>query len=126
MLVLAWALIRRGRVRGHATVMTACLVVSALFLSCYLLYHYHVGSVPFRGTGSARSAYLTILLSHTVLAVVALPLIIVTVVRAIRSRFLDHAKIARVTFPIWLYVSLTGVAVYVMLYQWHVSSSLAG
>jgi protein SCO1/2/putative membrane protein len=125
MLVAAWTLIRRGRVRGHATLMTACLVVSSLFLSCYLLYHYHVGSVPFRAEGPARAAYLTILLSHTVLAIVALPLIILTVLRAIRSRFVDHASIARVTFPVWLYVSLTGVVVYLMLYQWHVPSSMA-
>ena len=125
MLTAAWLMIRRDRVRAHASLMAACLVVSALFLSCYLLYHYHVGSIPFRGTGAVRSVYLTILLSHTVLAVVALPLIILTVVRAIRSRFLEHARIARVTFPIWLYVSVTGVVVYLMLYQWSITNSLA-
>jgi protein SCO1 len=125
MLAAAWWMIRRGRVRTHVCLMTACLATSALFLSCYLLYHYHVGSVPFRGEGAARTAYFTILLSHTVLAIAVLPLIIVTVVRAVRSRFLEHARIARVTFPIWLYVSVTGVVVYFMLYQWSIPLSAA-
>ena len=116
-LVLGWTLIRLGRPRAHATCMIAAFVVSTIFLSCYLVYHYHAGSVPFRGTGPPRLAYFTILLSHTVLAVAMVPLILLTLLRASRRDWARHARIARVTFPIWLYVSITGVVIYLMLYQ---------
>lgn len=117
LLVLAWALVRGGRARAHALAMTAALVVSALFLTSYLTYHSLVGSVRFPGTGTPRTAYLSILVSHTVLAVAMLPLIAITLVRAWRRRFDAHRKIASATFPIWLYVSVTGVVIYWMLYQ---------
>jgi protein SCO1 len=124
LLVLGWTLIRAHRVRAHATCMVAGFVVSSLFLTCYLVYHYHAGSVPFRGVGPIRLAYYTILLSHTVLAIVVVPLVLLTLVRAARCDWARHARIARVTFPVWLYVSVTGVVVYLMLYQLSVSTTL--
>lgn len=122
LLVVGWMLIRSGRVRGHAVCMSAGVILSALFLTSYLIYHYHAGSVAFRGTGLIRLLYFTILLSHTVLAVVNVPLIVLTVLRAIRRDFGRHSRIAHVTFPIWLYVSVTGVVIYLMLYQLPVAS----
>lgn len=116
-LLLGWSLIRARRVRGHTAAMISALVLSALFLACYLVYHYQVGSVRFRGSGPARVAYFSILLSHTVLAVLMVPMILVTVVRALSKRFDRHRRIASITFPIWVYVSVTGVVIYWMLYQ---------
>jgi protein SCO1/2/putative membrane protein len=117
LLVAGWRLIRSQRVRGHATCMALALGVSVLFLASYIAYHYQVGSVAFRGAGVARVAYFTILLSHTVLAIAAVPLVGTVLARAIRRRFQEHARLARVAFPVWLYVSITGVIVYLMLYQ---------
>jgi protein SCO1/2/putative membrane protein len=118
LLVVGWLLIRAGRVRGHAVCMTSAVVVSALFLGSYLVYHAQVGSVAYRGEGPARVLYLTILLSHTLLATFGVvPLVALTLTRALRGRFDRHARIARVTLPIWLYVSVTGVVIYMMLYQ---------
>lgn len=117
LLVLGWTMIRLGRVRGHAVCMATGVIVSALFLTSYLVYHYHAGSVPFRGTGPIRIAYFTILLSHTVLAAAVVPFIVLTIVRALRRDFVRHARIAQITLPIWLYVSVTGVVIYLMLYQ---------
>ena len=117
LLLAGWSLIRAGRVRPHAACMLAGIAVSALFLACYLTYHFQVGSVPYRGLGPGRSLYFTILFSHTLLAVAMLPLIALTVFRAIRSDFRRHAEIARITYPIWFYVSITGVVIYLMLYQ---------
>ena len=118
LLLIGWSLILTGRVRGHAACMIAAVAVSAVFLACYLVYHFQVGSVSFRGVGWSRFAYLTILLSHTVLATLGVvPLVALTLVRAARKQFHRHASIARVTFPIWLYVSITGVVIYWMLYQ---------
>jgi protein SCO1 len=125
LLLAGWALIRRGRVRAHVVCMAAGLAVSALFLACYLVYHYHVGSVPFRGVGPVRAAYFTVLLSHTTLAVAVVPLVALTLARAIRGRYKEHAGIARVAYPIWLYVSITGVIVYLMLYQMDIPTSPA-
>jgi protein SCO1/2 len=125
LLLAGWSLIRRGRVRGHIGCMGSALAVGALFLTSYLVYHYQVGSVPFQGTGPSRLAYFTVLLSHTALAVAIVPLVIVTLVRALRGRFEAHARIARVTFVLWLYVSVTGVIVYLMLYQWDATTSPA-
>lgn len=117
LLALAWTLIKARLVRGHAAGNIAALVTSALFLACYLVYHYQVGSMPYRGQGPWRVAYFTILLSHTALAVAVVPLVVVTLSHAWRRRFDRHARIAKVTFPIWLYVSITGVVIYVMLYR---------
>ncbi len=118
LLVLGWTMIRTGSVRGHAACMASCVVLSTVFLTCYVIYHVQFGSMPFRGTGPMRVVYFTILLSHLALAIVLVPLVVVTLTRALRRRFDRHARIARLTFPIWLYVSTTGVVIYGMLYQW--------
>jgi protein SCO1 len=127
LLVLGWILIRSGRIRAHALTMMLTVAVSALFLACYLVYHYQVGSVPFRGVGPIRIVYFTVLLSHTVLATLAVvPLVALTLTHAARRQFKRHARIAKVTFPIWLYVSITGVVIYLMLYQMDFPASPAG
>ncbi len=127
LLVLGWVLIRSGRVRAHALTMILAVAVSALFLVSYLVYHYQVGSVPFRGFGPIRTVYFTVLLSHTVLATLAVvPLVAITLTHAARRQFERHAGIAKVTFPIWLYVSVTGVIIYLMLYQMELPASPAG
>jgi protein SCO1 len=118
LLVTGRALIMRGRMAAHRAVMIAALVTSSVFLACYLYYHYHVGSVHFAGQGFWRPVYFTILISHTILAAVIVPMILITLVRALRERYDRHRAIARWTFPLWLYVSVTGVVVYFMLYQW--------
>ena len=97
--------------------MITAVVCSTLFLISYLVYHYHVGSVPFRGQGPIRTVYFSILLTHTILAAVIVPLVLITLVRALRTRYDAHRRIARWTFPLWLYVSVTGVIVYLMLYR---------
>lgn len=118
LLTLGWFFIRSGKSRAHAATMIACVAVSALFLGCYLVYHSQVGSVPYRGVGPVRVLYFSILLSHTILATFGVvPLVLVTLTRAIRKQIDRHAIVARVTFPIWLYVSVTGVIIYLMLYQ---------
>jgi uncharacterized membrane protein YozB (DUF420 family) len=110
-------LIGRGRVIAHRTCMIAAVVCSSAFLVSYLWYHAHVGSVHFQGQGIVRPVYFTILISHTLLALTVVPLVIITLVRGLRGRFARHRAIARWTYPIWLYVSVTGVVVYVMLYH---------
>ena len=117
LLVTGRVLIARGKMAAHRVVMLTALGTSALFLVSYLYYHYHVGSVHFRGTGWTRPLYFSILISHTILAAVIVPLVIITLTRALREEFDRHQAIARWTFPIWLYVSVTGVIVYLMLYQ---------
>jgi uncharacterized membrane protein YozB (DUF420 family) len=117
LLALGYVLIRRGRRQAHENVMQAALACSALFLVSYLVYHAQVGSVRFQGQGPIRTVYFAILISHTILAVVIVPLVIVTFVRAKRGRFDRHRAIARVTLPLWAYVSVTGVVVYWMLYR---------
>jgi putative membrane protein len=117
LLVTGFVLIRNRRWRAHRNVMVTALVCSTLFLTSYLIYHAHVGSVHFPGTGTARIVYFTILISHTLLAATVPILAGITVVRAFSGRFARHKKIARWTLPIWLYVSVTGVMVYLMLYQ---------
>jgi uncharacterized membrane protein YozB (DUF420 family) len=97
--------------------MIAALVTSALFLTSYLIYHYNVGSVPFTGRGWIRGVYFSILITHTILAAVIVPLVLVTLSRALRADFVRHRRIARWTLPIWFYVSVTGVVVYWMLYR---------
>ena len=96
--------------------MLAAFACSILFLVSYLIYHYQVGSVPYKGQGWMRVVYFAILLTHTILAVAVVPLVLITLIRALRERFAAHRRIARWTFPIWLYVSVTGVIVYMMLY----------
>jgi uncharacterized membrane protein YozB (DUF420 family) len=117
LLATGWVLIRRRRVAAHRACMVAALVCSAAFLTSYLYYHFHVGSVRFQGTGGVRTLYFAILISHTVLAALVPPLALVTLYRALRRRFARHRAIARWTLPVWLYVSVTGVAVYWMLYR---------
>ncbi|MFO0956252.1 MAG: DUF420 domain-containing protein [Isosphaeraceae bacterium] len=116
-LVLGLLSIRGGKVPAHKALMIAALAVSAAFLACYLVYHFHVGSVPFKRTGPVRMVYFTILLSHTVLAAAMVPMIVLTFLRAFRGDFEAHTRISRVTLPIWMYVSSTGVIIYLMLYQ---------
>jgi len=115
--VTGWFLIRRGRRDAHRTAMLLALGASALFLGGYLTHHARVGSVPFRGAGAWRVVYFSILIPHTILAAAALPLVLVTAVRAARGRFEAHRRLARLTLPLWLFVSVTGVAVYVLLYH---------
>ncbi len=109
--------IRRKKIRAHRACMLSALSVSALFLTSYLVYHYQVGSVRFAQEGWIRTLYLSILFSHIVLAVVIVPMVLRTIYLAFKERFDKHMGIARWTFPIWMYVSVTGVVVYVMLYQ---------
>jgi uncharacterized membrane protein YozB (DUF420 family) len=117
LLVVGLVLIKRGRRQTHQKVMTAALALSALFLASYLVYHFEYGSRKFTGVGPIRTVYFTLLLTHTVLAVVNLPLIILTTLRAWRGDFVKHRKIARVTWYLWFYVAVTGPLVYLMLYQ---------
>ena len=122
-LALGYGCIRQKRVGMHRTCMLIAVAVSALFLISYLTYHWHTGHKHFSGQGLARPVYFTILLSHTVFAiVVALYLVPVTLSRALRERFDQHRAVARWTLPIWFYVSVTGVIVYFMLYHWYASA----
>ncbi len=117
LLGVGYAMIRRGRVRAHKAFMLAAVGVSTLFLASYVVYHYHAGSTRFPGTGWVRTLYLLILVTHAALAAAVVPLAAVTLVRAWREDFGAHRRIARWTLPIWFYVSVTGVIIYVMLYQ---------
>ena len=117
LLATGWLLIRRRRIEAHRRVMWSALACSAAFLVSYLVYHAQVGSVRFQGTGAVRTVYFALLVSHTLLAAAVPVLALVTLSRALRRRFDRHRAIARWTLPIWLYVSVTGVAVYWMLYQ---------
>lgn len=117
LLLIGRGYIKRGQMAAHRAFMLAALVASSIFLGCYLYYHYHVGSVHFQGQGIWRPIYFTILVSHVILAAVIVPMIIITLSRALRERFDKHRRIARWTFPLWMYVSVTGVIVYVMLYH---------
>jgi uncharacterized membrane protein YozB (DUF420 family) len=110
-------LIARKRVAAHRAVMIAAVVTSGLFLVSYLVYHAHVGSVRFQGQGWVRPLYFAILGTHTVLAATIVPMVIMTLTRALRGNFERHRALARWTFPLWLYVSVTGVVIYVMLYH---------
>ena len=116
-LVTGYLMIRRRRIGAHRACMLAAFVCSTLFLTSYLTYHYYTGSTPFPGTGLIRPLYFFILITHVTLAVLVPPLAIMTLWRAWKERFKDHARLARWTLPIWLYVSVTGVVVYLMLYQ---------
>lgn len=117
LLIAGYRFIRRREIARHRTCMLAAFAVSVVFLVCYLVYHYEVGSVRFPGTGGLRTVYLGILLTHTVLAAAVPFLAVITLVHGLRQRFDRHRRIARWTLPIWLYVSVTGVVVYWMLYH---------
>jgi protein SCO1/2/putative membrane protein len=117
LLVWGYTLIRRKRIETHRKVMQTAFVVSCLFLVCYLVYHYQVGSVRFQKTGAIRTVYLSLLASHTVLAAAVPVLAIITLRRGRSARYEKHRRLARWTLPIWLYVSVTGVVVYLMLYH---------
>lgn len=117
LIILGFILIRQGAWTGHALCMCLALGTSTLFLISYLTYHAFHGATPFPGQGWIRPVYFTVLISHTILAVAIVPLVILTLIRALRSQFARHVKIARITFPLWLYVSVTGVLIYWMLYR---------
>jgi uncharacterized membrane protein YozB (DUF420 family) len=117
LLTIGWTLIRRGRVAQHRKVMIAAFSVSCTFLVSYLVYHAQVGSVRFTKQGPIRMVYFTILLTHTVLAAAIVPLVLTTLSRGLKRQDARHRAIARWTLPLWLYVSVTGVIVYLMLYR---------
>ena len=117
LLMWGYILIRRRSIAAHRKVMLAAFATSSVFLACYLIYHFNVGSVRFPRTGTIRTVYLSILATHTALAVTVPPLAIITLSRGLRERFDRHRRIARWTLPVWLYVSVTGVVVYWMLYK---------
>jgi len=117
LLATGFVLIRQGRRDAHRRVMLTALASSALFLTSYLVYHAQVGSVRFQGRGPVRTVYFTILLTHTVLAMAIVPLVAFTLVPALRGRYDRHRRLARVTLPLWAYVSVTGVVIYWMLYR---------
>jgi putative membrane protein len=117
LLIAGYLLMRARRIDLHRRVMIAAFTTSSLFLICYLVYHANVGSVRFTRPGFVRPLYFTILITHVTLAATVLPLAIITLSRGLKARYPQHRRIARWTFPIWLYVSVTGVLVYVLLYQ---------
>ena len=119
LLAIGWTCIRRGRIDAHRRCMLAAFTASCLFLVSYIVYHAQAGSRPFTGQGLARSVYFAILVTHVLLAAAILPLALVTLRRALGGDYVRHRRIARWTFPVWMYVSVTGVVIYLMLYHWH-------
>ena len=117
LLVTGYVFIRRGDRRKHKACMIAALTTSAMFLTSYVIYHAQVGSVPFKGTGWIRTLYFAVLIPHVILAAAIVPPVLITVSRALSAKYDKHRRIARWTLPLWLYVSVTGVIVYLMLYQ---------
>ena len=117
LLLIAYRHIRARRIQQHRRFMIAAFATSSLFLVCYLVYHAQVGSVPFTRQGFVRPLYFTILITHVTLAATVVPLALVTLSRGLKARYPQHRRIARWTFPVWMYVSVTGVLVYVLLYQ---------
>jgi uncharacterized membrane protein YozB (DUF420 family) len=122
LLVAGWVFIRRGQWRAHRAAMIAAFAVSTLFLVCYLTYHALVGHVPFTGQGAVRTVYFTILITHILLAVAVPVLAIAMFVLAVKGRWNAHRRLGKITMPIWLYVSVTGVVIYLMLYHFYPSS----
>ena len=116
LLVAGYLLIRRRRIQAHRRIMLAAFATSTLFLISYVVYHANVGSKPFTGQGPLRTVYFTVLITHIVLAATVPPLALITLIKGLRARYDSHRRIARWTLPIWLYVSVTGVIVYLMLY----------
>jgi putative membrane protein len=125
LLSFGWMFIRKGRKTPHIVCMIVAILTSTLFLGSYLYYHAHAGSIRFTAQGPVRPLYFIILLTHTVLAAAVVPLVLLTVVPAIRQRWEKHRRIAKWTLPVWLYVSVTGVVIYLMLYVWFPSAELA-
>ena len=117
LLIIGFLMIRRRKIVAHRNCMIAAFVVSGLFLTSYLIYHYHAGSTPFEGSGWIRFVYFAVLIPHIILAAAILPLALTTLYFALQKRFTKHRRIARWTLPIWLYVSVTGIIVYWMLYH---------
>jgi uncharacterized membrane protein YozB (DUF420 family) len=117
LIVTGYVLIRRGHRQHHQRCMLAALVTSTAFLVSYIVYHAHAGSRPFTGIGAVRVVYFAILITHVLLAAVILPLVLTTAVRGLRAQYDRHVVIARWTLPLWLYVSVTGVVIYLMLYR---------
>jgi putative membrane protein len=117
LLAIGWVFIRQRQISRHRACMLAAFGTSTLFLTSYLIYHFNVGSVPFQGQGWMRTLYFVVLITHIVLAIVIVPMALITLSRGLSKRFDTHRRIARWTLPIWLYVSVTGVVVYVMLYR---------
>jgi len=117
LLTLGFYFIRRKRVTAHKTCMVSAFCVSTVFLVCYIIYHIYHGATKFAGEGFVRPVYFFILITHTILATAVVPLVLVTLYRALRGQFEKHKRVARWTWPIWLYVSVTGVVVYWMLYH---------
>ncbi len=124
LLLVGHSFIKTGRIAAHRAFMIAAVISSSVFLASYLYFHFHVGSVHFQGRGWARPVYFSILISHVLLAAAILPLVIITLSQALRERFDQHRAIARWTYPLWLYVSITGVIVYFMLYHLFVYSPI--
>lgn len=119
LLILGFIFIRQRAIKAHTICMVTACLTSTLFLISYLTYHYYHGSTRFQGQGFIRWVYFGILLTHTILAVVITPLAIITFFQGLLGRFQKHVKIARITFPLWLYVSVTGVVIYLMLYHFY-------
>jgi putative membrane protein len=118
LLYVGHGFIKRGKMAAHKNLMIAAVATSSLFLVSYLYYHYHVGSIRFQGHGWVRPVYFGILISHTILAAVIVPLVVISLTRGLQRKFDKHRVVARWTYPLWMYVSVTGVVVYFMLYRW--------
>ena len=123
LLLIGYVLIRRKRIQQHRRVMIAAFATSTLFLISYVIYHANVGSKPFPGQGPIRVVYFTILISHIILAAAVVPLALVTLSRGLKRDDVRHRRIAKITWPIWMYVSVTGVLVYLALYVWNVPAA---
>jgi putative membrane protein len=117
LLITGWIFIKRADRRNHRRCMIAALITSTLFLTSYVIYHAQVGSVPFRGTGVIRTIYFMVLIPHVILAAAIVPPVLITASRGLTAKYDKHRRIARWTLPLWLYVSITGVIVYLMLYR---------
>jgi len=124
LLLIGFVQIRRGKRQLHQKIMWAAFFVSCLFLVNYLIFHYLVGSVPFKGTGWIRPVYFTILITHIILAAAIVPLILMTLSRAVQEKFELHRKIAKITWPLWMYVSVTGVVIYLFMNAYNSYSGL--
>jgi putative membrane protein len=118
LLLVGRSLIMRGKLAAHRACMIGAVASSAFFLACYVYFHWHVGDIHFLGQGIWKTIYLLVLIPHVTLAIVIVPMVIVTLSRGLRARYDKHRAIARWTWPLWMYVSVTGVLVYFMLYQW--------
>jgi uncharacterized membrane protein YozB (DUF420 family) len=118
LLLVGRSLIMRGKIAAHRACMIAAVAASALFLACYVYFHAHVGDILFLGQGVWRTVYFAVLIPHVILAIVIVPMVIITLSRGLRGRYDRHRVIARWTWPLWMYVSVTGVLVYFMLYRW--------